>query len=216
MGCFMLKVFGEKKTFAIQYEFLDNPFNESNLIGETWGSFQIFINGKDICQYKRKDMVVNYQWNLMYIVEWFSENLEHILSTEPFPFPVEGKHSIELLENCLEFDLDHEDEFNEWFDKKQNWEFKHSWFSNRAGSFLSDVFFRRVGDEIEIAWNNESTYISEGVSFINSIGVEYVPSSIFEVSVKKFIEDFSDTLMQNSNHKISAKEICGKIKKSVE
>ncbi|ENQ3105783.1 hypothetical protein ACEOWJ_001770 [Bacillus cereus] len=216
MRCFMVKVFGEKNTFAIQYEFLNNPFNERGWIGETWGSFQFFVNGKDICQYKRKDTIVNYQWNVMYIVEWFSENLKHILSTEPFPLPVEGRHSIELLENCLEFDSDNEDEFDEWFDKKQDWEFKHSWFSSRAGSFFPDVFFRRVGDEIEIAWNNESTYISEGVSFINSMGFEYVPSSIFEVSVKNFIENFLDNLMQNSKHKINAKEICGKIKKSVE
>ena len=215
MRCFILRAFGEKNTFAIQYEFGLNPFNEDSLIGETWGRFELFVKGKDVCRYKRGNSVTNYQWNLIYIVEWLSENLKYILSDEPFPFPVEGKHSLELLDNCLSFDSDNDDEFDEWFDTKQDWEFKHSWFSNRAGSFLPDVFFRRVNGEIEIVWNNESTYSSEGISFINPIGIEYVPLGIFETTIKNFIEDFLDNLLLISNNKCDAGEVCQKIKKLI-
>lgn len=85
MRCFILRTFGDKNTFAIQYEFDVNPFNETSLIGETWGKFELSVRGIDICRYKRADSETTYQWNLIYIVEWFSENLKYILSEEPFP-----------------------------------------------------------------------------------------------------------------------------------
>ncbi|WP_238533456.1 hypothetical protein [Paenibacillus terrae] len=183
--------------------------------GETWGRFEFFVYGRDVCQYKREDIVTPFQWNLIYIVEWFSENLKHILSDEAFPLPVEGQNSLEIIDNCLLFESDNDDEFDEWFDTKQEWEFKHSWFSNRAGSFLPDVFFRRVIGKIEIAWNNESMYSSEGISFINPIGVEYVPLGIFEPTIKNFIEDFLDNLLLNSKNKCDAEEVYQKIKKLI-
>ncbi|MFP4979373.1 hypothetical protein ACE6ED_28580 [Paenibacillus sp. CN-4] len=206
-----MRTFGDKNAFAIQYEFDNNPFNELSLTGETWGMFKLFVRGIDVCRYKRVDSEITYQWNLIHIVEWFSENLKYILSEESFPLPVEGRHSLELLDNCLLFKSDNGDKFNAWFDKKQEWEFKHSWFSNRAGSFLPDVFFRRVNDKIEISWNNESTYSSEGISFIHPVGVKYVPFCIFESTIKNFIEDFLDNLLQNSKNKGDAEEAYRKL-----
>ena len=215
MRCFILRTFGDKNTFAIQYEFEVNPFNESSLTGETWGRFELSVRGIDVCRYKRVGGEINYQWNLIHLIEWFSENLKYILSEEPFPLPVEGQNSIELLDHCLLFESDNDDEFDAWFDTKQEWEFKHSWFSNRAGSFLPDVFFRRVNDKIEIAWSNESTYSSEGISFINPIGVEYVPLGIFESTIKNFIYDFLDNLLQNTKNKCNAEEVYQTIKELI-
>jgi len=213
--CFILRTFGEKNNFAIQYELRVNPFNETTLIGETWGTFALFVKGKDVCQYKRENRITKYQWNLINIVEWFSENLKYIFNDEMFPLPVEGQNSLELLDNCFSFESDSDEEFDKWFETKQEWEFKHSWFSNRAGSFLPDVFFRRLNDEIEIAWNNESTYSSEGISFIHPMGIEYVPIDIFESTIKNFIEDFLGNLVLNSKHKFEAEEVCQKIKQLI-
>ncbi|WP_368087120.1 DUF5984 family protein [Paenibacillus sp. cl6col] len=211
----MLRSFGDKDTFSIQYEFGENPFNESSLTGETWGRFELYVHGVDICQYKRQNNLTIYQWNLIYIVEWFSENLKYILSDVPFPLPVEGQHSLELLDNCLLFESDDDNEFDAWFDTKQEWEFKHSWFSNRAGSFLPEVFFRRVNDELEIAWNNESTYSSEGISFMNPTGIVYLPISIFESTIKNFIEDFLDNILLTSRNESDVREFYQEIKKLI-
>ncbi|MDP4097352.1 hypothetical protein OIN60_11285 [Paenibacillus sp. P96] len=211
----MLRSFGEKNVFSIQYKFETNPFNESTLAGETWGRFELFVRGIDICQYKRENSLNTYQWNLIYIVEWFSENLKYILSDDSFPLPVEGQHSLELLDNCLSFESDNDDEFDAWFDTKQEWEFQHSWFSSRAGSFLADIFFRRVNDKIEIAWNNESTYSTEGISFTNPAGLEYIPIGIFESTVKSFIEDFLDQIMLKDDKKRNVEEILQNIKNNL-
>ncbi|WP_239634086.1 hypothetical protein [Paenibacillus sp. H1-7] len=152
----------------------------------------------------RERSVITYQWNLIYIVEWFSENLIYILGDDPFPLPVEGQHSLELLDNSFISELDNDSDFDEWFDIKQNWEFKHSWFLNRAGSFLPVVLFRRVNDEIEIAWSNGSTYSSHGVSFINPTGVKYISFRKFELIITNFIKDFLGNLMLTSKNKSDA------------
>ncbi len=203
-----MKIFGNKNTFAIQYEFINNPFNENSLSRETWGRFALFISGKDVCHFSRNNVAGDFQWNLIYIVEWFSENLKYILNDKQFPLPVEGQHSLELINNCLLFDSDDDDEFDEWFDKKQDWEFKHSWFSSRAGSFLPDVFFRRVNDEIEISWNNELTYSLEGISITHPHGIEYIPLDLFESTIKNFIDDFLNNLLLKSNNKSEAEMKC--------
>lgn len=212
MRCFVLKTFGDKNIFAIQYEFVDNPFNEDSLTGETWGGLELVVHGRGVCRYKRDNIIMTYQWNLIYIVEWFSKNLMCILSDKAFPLLVEGKNSLELMDNCLLFESDNDDEFDVWFDTKQEWEFKHSWFSNRAGSFLPDVYFRRVNDEIEIAWNNKSTYTSERINFINPTGIAYIPVELFEKSIKNFIYDFLDNLFLNSKNKSNVEKISRKIK----
>ncbi|GEB31701.1 hypothetical protein [Brevibacillus parabrevis] len=47
-----------------------------------------------------------FEWNLIYMVEWLSENVKYILRDEPFPLPVKGQHSLELLKHCLLFESD--------------------------------------------------------------------------------------------------------------
>jgi hypothetical protein len=93
---------------------------------------------------KEGDRVTAFEWNLIYMVEWLSENVKYILRDEPFPLPVKGQHSLELLKHCLLFESDDDDECDAWFDAKQEGEFKHSWFSNRAGFFCRMYFLEEL------------------------------------------------------------------------
>ncbi|WNS47093.1 hypothetical protein [Paenibacillus sp. MMS20-IR301] len=186
-------MFGDTHIFAIKYDFTKNPFNERGLLAESWGKFELWVNGKELCKFSRNNQDTTYEWNLIHLVEWLSENLPTILTDEEFPLPVQGKTSIELLASSLEFDSDNDDEFDEWFSTKQDWEFKHSWFSSRGGSYLSEVYFRNFGNKIEISWNNESLY-SDEISFPYSTGLEYVPIYVFESVIKDYIHDFLQIL----------------------
>jgi hypothetical protein len=42
------------------------------------------------------------------------------------------------------FESDDDDECDAWFDAKQEGEFKHSWFSNRAGFFCRMYFLEEL------------------------------------------------------------------------
>jgi len=82
---------------------------------------------------------------------------------------------------------------------------------NRAGSYLPDRFFRRVDEEIESAWNNE-TYSSEGITFTNPTGVKYVPIDIFRSTIRDFIDDFLDKLMLRTKNKRDTERFFIKVK----
>ncbi|WP_059051194.1 hypothetical protein [Paenibacillus senegalimassiliensis] len=184
-----MREFGNSQVFSIKYEFTNNPYDEIGIIGNSWGVFELWVNGKELCRFLRNNQECNYEWNLIYLVDWISKNLNNILYDEEFPLPVNGKTTLELLINSSEFNSDNDDEFDEWFSAKQDWEFKHSWISSRGGSYLPGIYFRRSGEQIEISWDNEGIYNDE-VSFPYMTGVEYVPIEVFEAVVKEFIGDF--------------------------
>jgi hypothetical protein len=202
-----LNRFGNSDKFAIHYKLITSPFKEKGILEKTWGKFELWVDGKEVCKFQRNNKVYTYEYNLIYLVEWLCNNLQYILTHESFPLPVEGSNSIELINRANEFESEDEDEIYNWFKSKQEWEFKHSWFSSRGGSFLPEVFFRRVKNQIEICWENEITYIAEGVHFINTKGVANVDYGEFKTVLIEFLKDFLSKMMQ--------KEI-GEQKKAVE
>jgi len=186
-------VFGDKYHFALGYKLKNNPFGEKGLVGESWGQFEMWVDGADICKYMRNHERKKYEWNLIYIMAWLNDHLEHILDEDPFPLPVKGKHAIELLKHSHEFDSDDDEEFDQWHDKKQEWEFKHSWFSCRAGSYLPYVCFRKVHDQIEIAWDNNDLY--DDVVFLQKKGVKYVEINFFKQISCNMVIDFANNML---------------------
>lgn len=183
-----MKYFGNKEIFAVAYELKDSPFNLSGKNEPTWGIFQMWINDKSVCTYSREDKEHEYEWDLIFIVEWLYKNKTNILNESQFPLPSEGNNALELYYNSGDFDSDNIDVFDTWYKKRQDWFFEHSWYSNNGGSYLADVLFRRVADTIEIAWDNTELY-SE-IKYNNPKGIYYIPVTLFQNVVESFIEDF--------------------------
>lgn len=180
--------FGNKETFAIAYELKESPFNESGKNEPTWGEFQMWVHNNSVCTFSMDDEIREYEWDLSFIVEWLCKNKNHILEESPFLLPCEGDNAIELYNNSGDFDSDDDNEFDPWFEKRQDWYFNHSWYSNNGGSYLADVFFRRVNNTIEIAWDNTELY--NNIKYVNPKGVCYIPVELFQIVVDGFIESF--------------------------
>ena len=183
-----MKYYGDKEIFAFAYELKESPFEESGRKEPTWGEFQMWVNNNSVCTFSMDDKIHEYEWDLIFIVEWLRRNKNNILDEIQFPLPCEGNNGVELYYNSGDFDSDNDEEFNTWFKKRQSWYFKHSWYSNNGGSFLADVIFRRVEDTIEIAWDN--TDLNKKVKYINPKGVYYIPVELFQDVVDSFIEAF--------------------------
>jgi hypothetical protein len=183
-----MKYFGNKEVFAVAYELKESPFNECGRNEPSWGVFQMWVNNKSVCTFSVDDKIREYEWDLIFIMEWLCKNKNNILNETQFPLPSEGNNAIELYNNSGDFDSDDDDEFDSWFVKRQDWYFKHSWYSNNGGSYLADVFFRRVEDNIEISWDNGGLY--SDVKYNNPEGVYYIPVELFQNVVDSFIEDF--------------------------
>ncbi len=139
-----MKYFGKKEAFALSYEFKKSPLESSKEEDFDWGVFQMWLENESICSFKRHNKTRDYEWNLNFIFEWLYKNRENIFNELQFPLPVEGITGLELYNNSGNFYSDNDDEFYIWYEKRQEWFFRHSWFSNNGGSFLANVLFRRV------------------------------------------------------------------------
>ena len=187
-------LFGDKNNFAIEYEFIHNPYyeDEYGLIRDSWGSLKIWINSANTCKLERqveenKVELETYEWNLCYVVGWFCNNLWHIYLDE-FPFKSYGNCTVELYENqtdelVIEITEDDPEDMNFL------WHDRHCLFMAYDGSYLPLMYFRRVGNDIEINWDNEG-HSEEDCRFLNLEGLVYIQKEIFLEVVVAFVKSF--------------------------
>ncbi|SDF88319.1 hypothetical protein [Sporomusa acidovorans] len=191
-----MPIFGNVDKFAIEYQFMPSPFEEDKVLKQSWGIFRLWVMGQDVCEYTINGVLSKYEWNLIYIVEWLCNNLEYVLGYDPFPLPVNGKNSLELIRESDKFESEEDDEFYLWYQAKSSWIFRHSWFSNRAGSILASVYFRRIEDNIELAWDNGFWEESQ-VYFSKPKGVCSVSKGDFKEAIFSFLTYALDQLESN-------------------
>jgi len=174
-----MKLFGEKNKFAMEYEMTDSAA----------GLFELWVGGLPVCCKKENDSIIPYEWRLDALAQWLEDNLQGLICEEDFPLPVSAEGSLDFYAKSGEFDSDSLDEIEAWFGKRQDWLWRHSWYIAREGSYLAEVFFRRVGENIEVEWDNSNLY--DGIVFANPKGKYLVDAGFFEQTVKAFLSDFS-------------------------
>lgn len=176
----MRYIYGNKYTFAIEFE---KEYNDECF-------FEMWVDKKPICCFTRNGNFQKFKWNLNSLVEWFEDNIKYIIKEEKFPLLIKADSSIDFYNKSAEFDSDDMDEFDRWFDIRQEWYFHHSWFINRDGAFLPDVFFRAVDEKIEIEWDNDDTY--EEIIYKFPKGLFYVDKQEFYDTIFNFLQSYKD------------------------
>lgn len=176
--CFETKIFGEKNNIAIEYAF------ESDIVDDTYGFLKLWINNKNICAYDENQQ---YTGDLYYIADWFCDKIKYILEYDTFPLPVDGETALELVEKANDFYSDSELEFDLWYEAKSRWILNHCWLVARGGAILPCVYFRRIGDLMEISWNN-TFWKKETINFDFQKGTFRIEFNIFADVFIKFLK----------------------------
>ncbi|MCL2766367.1 MAG: hypothetical protein FWD21_01610 [Peptococcaceae bacterium] len=188
-----MKLFGNKKMFAIEYE-----MEQTREFGCGVAELRVFINNKSVCTFMNGDNLYEYQWDIRDTVEWLANDLAIIIKEEKgFPLPVVGSNANELYENS-HLETEDDEELDNWYGKRNDWFYHHSWLSSRAGGPLADLVFRRVGNMIEISWDNRELYEEDNVEFVNPVGVFCVEIDYLEKLVTDFVNAFNEDLKNNS------------------
>ncbi|MCA1294979.1 hypothetical protein LBW89_18360 [Paenibacillus sp. alder61] len=189
-----VKRFGNPQLFSIEYSLLDNPIDDSGYLKESWGNFALIVDGKNICEHEVENETYKYVWYLDNIVGWFSSNLIYVLGYDPYPLPVKGDSVQELILNSERHVPEEDDEEYYWYHAKSSWTMRHNWFSSRGGSYLPNIYFRRVEREIEIVWDN-SIYRDSQVIFSQADGSVRLPLGEFKKVIFGFLNDFYPNLL---------------------
>lgn len=179
---------GKQEEFMIRFgpssennDFYGNKNNAPK--GEYY--FDVIVFNKSICSYKKDGVEQKYYCDIELIKNWFLDNKEYIYNELNFPLPVKAQTGLEFYNKSGNFDSDDDDEFYKWHATRQDWYFRHSWYSVNNGTFLADVLFNRVGNYIEITWDN--TELFTGIEFINPKGHALVKFELFRKTIEEFL-----------------------------
>ncbi|MFM8454569.1 MAG: hypothetical protein ACKOAD_06420 [Gammaproteobacteria bacterium] len=199
-----LRQFGEKSIFSIEYSLLQNPYyeHEFGLLRDSWGELKIFLSGEELLRFSRDGVEQDYTWNLIYVVEWFCENLKHILTIDNFFSPTENQSVVDKVIFFYEhFDLDNDEMNGKAFD----WTQKRDLYSASNGSFFPTIYMYSISDDkIEISWIDPGL-IDYDIYFLSKNGSKKIEKSYFERVVREFVTEFLNNFKDSYPDEVNEK-----------
>ena len=119
---------------------------------------ELKIEGKNICEFTVDGKIEKDTANLIFLSDWFENNLKFILSEEDkFSYKIKGNCGIEIIEKAYEMGNKNHEEI-EWFEKIHEWSERHLWTFSGLEMVYPDVMFRKINDKIEVSWDSTNKY----------------------------------------------------------
>ena len=92
---------GDPGLFALKLAFASDPDEGQGIDPETgasWGSFQIWAEGRNLCAHREEgELVDSVHWYLLPLLEWFARNWDPLLHEERLPARNAGDTAWESL-----------------------------------------------------------------------------------------------------------------------
>lgn len=130
-------------------------------VGLSWGSFQIWAGGKNLCAHQEGEVRVDsVHWYLLPLLEWFTRYWNPLLHEERLPVKNAGGAAWESLWEtrfpppAVEVD---EQRASDWERTWQEWWTRHALHAASEGGLFPDVVFRRYRDLVEVSWGPTRT-----------------------------------------------------------
>ena len=179
---------GDTATFAVRLAFHHDPDNgeaASPEMAESWGAFQIWVRGVNLCAHVDGGETLQFShWYLLPILEWLSANWDPLLHEERPPSAMPSiRTAAEVGGMAAAMALDPPGDVGALATRKGQWEWdqRHALRTARDGGIVPDVRFRRHRDQVEISWTATRLAGAEGIDFLSHDGTEYAaPSAVAE------------------------------------
>ena len=177
---------GDTSEFAIKLAFMDDPdeqYGASSDLSVSWGAFQIWVNGWNLCAHLEEgERVESAHWYLLPLLEWFVGQWNPLLHEERLPCEVADEAWTGLRETRFPPPALDEEEGSLWESAWHGWWSRHAIQAAREGGLFPDVVFRRFHDSIEVSWGDaRSQGMPSHVSFALHPGAaRFEPRSVAE------------------------------------
>ncbi len=178
--------FGDREQFALSVSFGrdPSPWGVPSL-DATWGGLAIWIRGRCMTRSISDEGLVadEIRWSLFPILQWLTDVAVRLVNEEPFP---QWARSTRLRDACA-WIIDTEtpspaltdSESDEWFQSRSDWCHAHALRRAAVDVALPNLVLRRVGDQLEASWDNETWATSHrGLSFVEKRGTVFVPAEV--------------------------------------
>lgn len=172
--------FGDPRTFCLEAMLLEDQSSDEGAPADAIGSlgrWRLHVAGQNLCAH---ESVVSAQasadavtWYLAPLAHWIAQSWAPLLHEERLPgrgTPT-GRTARDAYAAAVQGFGDDGDRFAPW----QHWAARHSLRWASAGAVLPDVFLRRLGDDLEIAWGDRVEAGGEHVTYLAEPAAATVP-----------------------------------------
>ena len=201
------KLAGDPGIFALRMAFAPDPdggYGVSSEISLSWGSFQIWVEGRNLCAHleegERMDSV---HWYLLPLIEWFALNWNPLLHEERLPVRNDDDTAWTSLRAtrfpppAVEND---EEKASKWGTTWQNWWARHAIRMASEGGLFPDVILRRFRDSVEVSWGPAPTAgMPQHFSFLKS------EKGAARLTPRQVAEPLHDVMFSASEYLLSLK-----------
>jgi len=154
-------------------------------------SKKVYVDDKNICEFTVDGRIEEDTGNLIFLSDWFKNNLKFILNkNDEFPLAVDGNSGIEIRKKAYAIGIKENKEI-EWFEAVYEWSERHLWTFSGLEMIYPDIMFRRIENNIEISWDSRNKYKDNKnykIEFTNLKGRFFVNMEKFEKEVLSFID----------------------------
>ena len=173
------RLFGDTNAFAIKMAFMEDPDEQRGASADvslSWGAFQFWVNGRNLCTHLEEgEWVESVHWYLLPLLEWFAHNWNPLLHEERLPCAVADEAWTGLRETRFPPPALDERKGSAWESAWHGWWSRHAIQAARDGGLFPDVIFRRFHDSIEVSWGDTR---SQGMP--NHVNFALHPAARFE------------------------------------
>ena len=174
----------KKNIFSIKF------YYRPEISYEDW-ILKVYVDDRNICEFTVDGRIEEDTGNLIFLSDWFKNNLKFILNkNDEFPLAVDGNSGIEIRKKAYAIGIKENKEI-EWFEAVYEWSERHLWTFSGLEMIYPDVMFRRIENKIEISWHSRNKYKDNKnykIEFTNLKGRFFVNMEKFEKEVLSFID----------------------------
>lgn len=191
--------FGDPATLALDVRLLDDPDGNAHApmssVG-SWAQWRLWLNGVNVT---RVQIVAasgealteeGVRWYVAPLLRWLVEHWLPLLHETRLPSGAwraggSTKRSARgLYLSMIEAAGDDPQRFADW----QTWAERHALRTAAEGGILPDLFFQRIGDDMEISWGDRVDPGTEATAFLIEDGVSRVSISAFGLAFSGAID----------------------------
>lgn len=174
----------KKNIFSIKF------YYRPEISYEDW-ILKVYVDDRNICEFTVDGRIEEDTGNLIFLSDWFKNNLKFILNkNDEFPLAVDGNSGIEIRKKAYAIGIKENKEI-QWFEAIHEWSERHLWTFSGLEMIYPDVMFRRIENKIEISWDSRNKYKDNKnykIEFTNLKGRFFVNMEKFEKEVLSFID----------------------------
>lgn len=200
------RLFGNTETFAIRVSLEPDPSpapGGDEGLRWSWGGIAIYALGRCLSRHYVHGVVHDsIRWYSLPLIQWLNSHCVRFLNEEPFPggaLTSELSDSVAWLEASLNgpvIGLTIEEE-DEWFENRSRWWESHALRAALPGAVAPNLLFHRVGDDIELSWDNESVVPTKpGVRFVEPRGAVVVAGAFFTGVLRQAVHELTRAIQE--------------------